>query len=242
MNIDNIVKYNNNLYRIGDIIDNDNIEIYNYIKNNNNLSNSFIAKFLDKIYNKNINNKYERINIAANIVKNMLNNSNIAPNDSLIIHLRLGDVLNVVPGIFQEDIYNTIIKPRIPNIDFLLAQINKTTKKNIIIVTAYHHNLYATKKEDPNYKKYISQSNKNSEEFLKSFLNKIPKKYSFTIKSSNNPDDDFIFLCSAEELVLSSKSHFGIIAKCIQKILKNNKYFITNDNNKNNKISMLNII
>ena len=220
----NIISFNNNLYRIGDSIDNDNPEIYNYIKNNTDLSNSFIAKFINETYNKNLNNKYKRINIASDIVKNMLNKNNTSPTDSLIIHLRLGDILNVVPGIFEKNQYETYIYPRIPNKNYLLNQIEKTSKKNIIIVTAYHHNLYARKRNDPNYKKYISQSNKNSEKFLNDFLDKIPKKYNVTIRSSQNPDDDFIFLSTADELIISSKSHFGIIAKCIQKILKNNKY------------------
>jgi len=220
----NIITFNNNLYRIGDYIDNDNYEIYCYIKNNINLSNSFIAKFINETYNKNINNKCQRINIASDVVKNMLNKNNTAPTDSLIIHLRLGDILNVIPGIFEKNQYETYIYPRIPNINFLLEQIEKTSKKKIIIVTAYHHNLYACKRNDNNYKKYISQSNKNSEEFLNNFLNKIPKKYNVSIRSSENPDDDFIFLCTADELIISSKSHFGIIAKSIQKIFKNNKY------------------
>lgn len=219
----NIMCFKNNLYRIGDIIDNDNSEIYNYIKNNKDLENSFISKFITKTYNI-CSNKFQRINIAADIVKTMINNNNIAPYDSLIIHLRLGDILNVVPNIFEANIYDTIIKPRIPNLELLLSQIDKSKKENIIIVTAFHHNLYGCKRDNNNYKKYISQSNENSIAFLNEFLKKIPKKFNVTVKSSSNPDDDFIFLCTADELILSSKSHFGITAKCIQKIIKNNKY------------------
>ena len=122
----NIVTFNNNLYRIGDIIDNDNIEIYQYIKNNPHLSNSFISKFISKTYNI-CANKYKRINIAADIIKSMINDNNKSPNDTLVIHLRLGDVMNVQENIFEKNLYETIIKPRIPDLNFLLSQINKST-------------------------------------------------------------------------------------------------------------------
>ena len=103
----NIVTYTQNQYRIGDIIDADHPEIIDFILKTPSLHHSFIGKFLQKTSGQNIIHKSQRLNIAANIVKDMLHYqpNKKAPPDSLIIHLRLGDILNVTPGMFEKKIY-----------------------------------------------------------------------------------------------------------------------------------------
>ena len=108
---------------------------------------------------------------------------------------------------------------------YLLSEINKTKKQKIIIITAYHHNLYGKMRNNSSFKKYVSTSNEKSKTFLKEFMDKIPKHFQISLRSSNNPDDDFLFLCSANELLLSSQSQFAVTAQKIQHIFRAKQYY-----------------
>ena len=144
-----------------------------------------------------------------------ITNSNVypkPPQDTLVVHLRLGDVFNISGTEFQQD-------SLLPSKSYLLKMINNTTKKNVIIVTAFHHGQYLRVAERHN----IDTSNNKSIEFLDELLKNVDNKLNVSVQSSANIDDDFIFLCLAEELVISGWSTFGITAKKINSVLKTNQ-------------------
>ena len=94
------------------------------------------------------------------------------------------------------------------------------TKKKITIVTAFHHCIGGIDK-NKKVNCWLSESDDKSIKVLEEFMSKIPDRFEVSIKSSENIDDDFIYLCRAHELILSTEeSGFGKIARIINNIVK----------------------
>jgi hypothetical protein len=148
-----------------------------------------------------------RINYAAKVAANFIRSKKfkIPPPNALVIHLRLGDCYSTEPSII------TWAQKLIPNKQQILFKINQYNGKKIIIVTAFNNHI--------NNKNEIESSNNKSIQFLTDLKNSIPEKYDVSIQSSTNIDADFIYLCSAKNLLLTSPSLFGSLAQTISKIL-----------------------
>ena len=68
---------------------------------------------------------------------------------------------------------------------------------------------------------WLSESDDKSIKVLEEFIAKIPDRFEVSIRSSENIDDDFIYLCRAHELILSTEeSGFGKVARIINNIVK----------------------
>jgi hypothetical protein len=235
--MDDIAILNNNLYRIGDIIKSNIPEIEHEIMNNPKYIGSFIYNFIRQVKIKKAFHKHERLNIATDIIKFMLriNNVHYTTDDTIVIHLRLGDIMNIKEHFFEKEEYQTNICNRLPELHKLLVDIKKHDKPNIVIVTAFHHNLYGKIRNDSTKIFPITQNNDTSIEFLTQFLSQIPKKYNVTIRSSTNIDEDFLYLCSAKNLLLSSNgSGFGNCAQYINQLIKTGKYLPVPRKNRRN--------
>ena len=215
--MDNIVVLNNPLYRIGDCILYDK-NLYKVILNNQEFKNSFLyifSLYLQKQSSKQVGlmgdiipyqiTVNSRINLAAQIIIQLVNTRifKIPPSNALVIHLRLGDSL-------KEDNKNS--KRILPRKEQLINYINNFKGNKIIFVTAYNYGLTLNNSEK-------EELQKKSEEFLNSILTQINNKYNVSFQSSKNIDEDFIFLCTARNLLITSQSGFGEIAKKINKIL-----------------------
>ena len=186
-----------------------------YIKN--------LYKSKPQLINYKLNNN--NIKIAANILYTMSKKNNwiLPPQDTLVIHVRLGDVFNYSNTPIAFDSLQ-------PNKDHLLSGIKKSDKKNIVIVTALHFGNACSKNEQDNnetnydnvLKKYnVDRSDTNSNDFLEDFIESIPKDKAVSIKSSDNVDIDFAYLCFASELLVTGKSAFALSAKMINIYVRN---------------------
>ena len=92
----------------------------------------------------------------------------------------------------------------------------KTKEKKITIVTAIH-----TARQNNNDRE---KSIKISTEKIKILLDKLNNNKIITnIRSSDDPDEDFIYLCTAKKLLITGQSGFGICAKKINAYIKKHK-------------------
>ena len=87
---------------------------------------------------------------------------------------------------------------------------------------------------------YLVESSIGHIRDLPSSAAQIPKKYNVTIRSSTNIDEDFLYLCSAKNLLLSSNgSGFGKCAQYINQLIKTGKYLpVPRKNRRNPKFGM----
>ena len=225
--IDNIKELVQNEYRLGDIfflsqgkmkkefIDN---QIYKSFDEK-----SIGYMYLDLCKEKHNIKPVEKITILSSIVRNKvktISNTDTPKKDELVIHLRLGDVMTF-PLSTNDRTFNTIIKTRFPNLDYLLEEIKKSNKTNITIVTAFHYRISTHNRNKTRKLYHHEKDNFYSKKFLEMFLDKIPSRFNVTIRSNNDIDSDFLYLCQADELLLSSGSMFAVFAKNINIYLKN---------------------
>ena len=204
----------NSLYRIGDCILNDNDIFEGIVRNKDKFDKTFLYTYcahMKPIINKarfsipaktlNVNIKiYEAAKIAANFIRSR--KFEIPPQDALVVHLRLGDCFD---GSENSNKCLRLDKQKILN------KINSFNNKKVIIMTVYNHH-YSDKS-------IVDSCNNKSQIFLDDLINSIPDKYEVSIRTSTNIDSDFIYLCAAKYLLLSSQSLFGQLAQKIGIIL-----------------------
>ena len=215
----------NIIYRMNDSINlpqdhKINKEIVNNYKYNNTILQRVIKK--NAKYNKN-NNKRDKYKILFDTMFQYTYENNIPIYDSsnLVVHLRLGDII---------DIFNK-------NINTIVNQINLKLKEDkqiqrIIIVTAFHFGQPVENNSFYNSGKYSyndNQYNKNIE-ILLSFINKLP--IITHIQSCDNIDVDFSYLCTSYHLLTSN----GGFSDLIRKINNIYKKFFNNIKHSNNNL------
>jgi hypothetical protein len=219
--MDNIISISNNVtYRIGDCILYDNQLFEGILRNPEMFDKTFLYTYClyirPHIYKarfsipkgKTLDTEF-KIQTAAKIAADFIRSRRfkIPPTNSLVLHLRLGDCYSTDPNKIDVN----YAKGLIPNKNNLLNAIKNYKGKKIIIVTAYNNH---TDKESD-----ITYNNNMSRVFLDNLINSIPKNYDVSIRSSTNIDADFIYLCAAKNLLLSSPSLFGKLAQKIGIIL-----------------------
>ena len=203
---------NNDIYRLGDAI------LYNSydleILKDERYTNSFLYKYLKYMTVDNRRGGLmndimpapismdRRIYFATVALKELLSQRkwNVPDKNDLIVHLRLGDVIS-----FRDNKYI--------NYNELIKNISKSSKKSVVIVTAMHF---------PSNIKNVGDLRARSLSLLNKLQDDITKlSKSVSIRSSNDIDSDFVFLCFSEELLLSGISSFGEVARKINKRIFN---------------------
>ena len=196
----------NDIYRLGDAI------LYNSydqgILKNNRYFNSFLHKYL---IHMTANSRQaglmhglmpasihinRRIYFAIIALKELLSEKkwDIPDKNKLVVHLRLGDVIS-----FNDNKYI--------NYNELVRNISRSSKRSVVIVTAMHFPSGTCDVED---KRSRSMSLLNK---LQDDITKLSK--SVSVRSSEDVDSDFVFLCLSSELLLSGISSFGEVARMI---------------------------
>jgi len=217
--MDNIATISDNsLYRIGDCILNDNGIFEQIVQNGAKFDKTFlytycihmkpaINKSRFSIPAKTLDTEYKILG-AAKIAADFIRSRRFAlpPKDALVVHMRLGDCYS------NDSVVVNWAKKLIPNKTQILNDISKYNNKKIIIVTAYNNHTNDTSQ--------IESNNNKSQFFLDDLIKNIPAKYEVSIRSSTNVDADFIYLCAAKDLLLTSKSLFGTLAQKIGKHLR----------------------
>ena len=224
--MNNIVtlQHNHN-YRLGDLIYSENNFIINHFIKTETYKKfppeSIAFKYIHEfITNPPQNNKIDKTKLITRIITELTSNKSykLPDENTLVVHLRLGDVFSY--PISDEDKFNNILKDRIPNLDYLIAEINKSQRKNLVIVTAFHYGIAHTNLKNNKTTKFQDNTSHISKKFFNMFIQNIPKRFNVSIQSSENIDEDFIYLCYANELILSSGSLFGIYAKNVNYSIK----------------------
>jgi hypothetical protein len=189
-------------YRLGDMVmvyDTTNFSEH-YLINNKNFEGTVLNRFAKKVTSTDLGVK-KRALLCAKVVKEMVSEKEY-PNagDSLVIHLRLGDVFGII------DDHPSSHKR--PNLDKILKAIQVNKCRKIIIVTAYAFGKGGYSTPD-----IVERGIKESKNFLETIIKHIPPGVEHEIKSSENPDDDFIFLVTAKNLLITGGSCFSKAAK-----------------------------
>ncbi len=134
-------------------------------------------------------NEDNRYDILIDIVKRRSNELNTPPPNMLLIHLRLGDVMDRTPYMAKDFLARTIyyqgwnyVKP----LSYYQDIINKIKDKNVKSITligGFHHPL-KSKNTSLEYVKLLG-------EFFEE------KGFKVTQRIDHEPDDDFIYMCNA---------------------------------------------
>jgi hypothetical protein len=212
-------------YRLGDMIkgwgrDDKNIGKDAHIKY---YPNSIVSKYLKKT---NKNNNIKVLNEVCNKIKNE-RNVKVPSENELVIHLRLGDVIENSKYSTEEhwNEYLDSIGPGLSNKKYIqskdffeniLKKINKIKINKIILVWGDHKNLKSLKKS--NY--YI--------ELLKDFFNK--NNYKVNVFFNRDADEDFIYMSNAKYFVSTGGGFSTLISKMI-KFNNNNLLYESIDKN-----------
>lgn len=197
--------------RFGDMI----LEGKDRLNTSEELKDTFLGIFSKKIVQRYANNLRKtnlntRLKVSIESIKELLskNEYDLPQEKELVIHIRLGDVFFLPPEKKQHD-------NKQPSMDKILKEINKFEHENITFVTAFAHGQNKLSEEY-----YVKKSQEKSKEFMQKLLDNISSKKKVKIKSSQNVDEDFIYLCMAKNLFITGKSHFAIVASLINKELK----------------------
>lgn len=201
----NICCNEKNRYRLGDCIlyfDNKQILdqkfLYSFAYNDTIMQRMFIELLQNKKFNK--------IEFCLKIIKEKSKNI-IKPKDNeLVIHIRLGDVFGIPD--------NDPLANKRPNLEKIINKINKSKYEKIYIVTGEHYG-----KGNFSSEEVIKKGKIKSKDFIDNLISKIPERIKYEIKSSENIDDDFIFLCNAPNLFFTGNSSFSLSAQKIRKFL-----------------------
>jgi len=189
-------------YRLGDILYRWN-GILHLIKNiDKKWPNSIAHKYIN---NPKYNNQKEiDLNYLINIVDNYEYDE--PPTDTLVIHLRIGDVISLTNN-------NKLPSPEM-NIDHyvkdknyykeILKKIKKYNIKKILIIAGAHFN----------------DSIEESTKFIDEIINIFDNKYNTKLIITNNPDKDFVYMAKSRYFCPSGGNYSNIIKDIVLK--KNN--------------------
>jgi hypothetical protein len=198
LNLINKIKLlkSNKHYRFGDVIMHKGFywkESTKHILENKEFEDSILRNYIEACPNKNLNNKNpEYTKLLLNIVnKKIKEKKYILPeNNELVIHLRLGDVVN--HDWFLQKNYKKIIE----------SYVKKHNVVKVTFCTAFHYGNYTEKNlwiyDDDKHKKNILKLSEKLNNIIK-----IPNIYIDFI-SSKNPDDDFIYMVNSKYFVNDS--------------------------------------
>lgn len=206
LNVINKIKLlkSNKHYRFGDVIFHKGYywkESTKHILENKEFEGSILRNYIEACPNKNLNNiNPEYIKLLLNIVnKKIKEKKYILPkNNELVIHLRLGDVVN--HDWFLQKNYQKIIE----------SYVKKHNIVKVTFCTAFHYGNYTEKNlwiyDDDKHKKNIFKLSKKLNNIIK-----IPNIYVDFI-SSENPDDDFIYMVNSKYFVNDSGGFSKLIS------------------------------
>lgn len=215
----------NEIYRIGDVIDFDNRNkgVFDELKNNDQYNGTLLK---DYILNTKIN---RNMKLLYNLTKKKAQELNIELYDDnyLVVHIRTGDDLN------KRGLNNS------KNFNFYVNNINeKGAGKTIIIVTAMH---YGNKADSKIYKcqkwVYDPINLVTNIKLLRSLISKIEHKV--IIVSNEDVDLDIINLSLAKNLLICPDSgKFSKLVKHLNDIHLDIKVSVKIKNNKNVKYNL----
>lgn len=198
-------------YRIADMV------LYSGWRNEKNGKNFHYEHFPNSIASEYMKNTTKSNDII--LLQKIIDRRTICkpPSDSLVIHLRVGDVIeessHTVSQMLSRQIYfipgklwSDYVKP----LKYFNDKINSIKKYNIknIIIIAGSHKKY-------NFKKSTLYIN-----CIKKFLE--DKKFNVRLMLGNNPDNDLIFMSNAKYLITSG----GGYSKIIKRLVKNRRNVI----------------
>lgn len=154
-------------------------------------------------------NEIGRFDILADIVRKKYNPVS-ANSDTIVIHLRIGDVINESSKSVEEILtyptkndlnkyYNDYYTPTINYIHDQILQLSSIT--NAILVSGSHMPVNETKSC-----KYIFT--------VKEYLEM--KNYSVSTRLGSDPDEDFVLMCKCENLI-SSRGNFAYVINQVRK-------------------------
>tara|TARA_B110000971_G_scaffold88096_3_gene90504 strand:- start:1603 stop:2874 length:1272 start_codon:yes stop_codon:yes gene_type:complete len=215
----------NEIYRIGDVIDFDNRNkgVFDELKNNDQYNGTLLKNYI-------LNTKINRnMKLLYNLTKKKAQELNIELYDDnyLVVHIRTGDDLN------KRGLNNS------KNFNFYVNNINeKGAGKTIIIVTAMH---YGNKADSKIYKcqkwVYDPINLVTNIKLLRNLISKI--KHKVIIVSNEDVDLDIINLSLAKNLLICPDSgKFSKLVKHLNDIHLDIKISIKIKNNKNVKYNL----
>lgn len=196
-----LLKSNQN-YRFYDVIFRSG-QIWDYsiknILNDQIYKNTILYYYLKNTKDNNLNIKipidenYIKSNINL-IVDNMITknkNMQIPDKNELVIHIRLGDIIEIKNFIYKD--YNKFIK----------YYINKYNIKKVTICSAYHFG------DNPIHKtwQYNEKTINKNKDYIRNVIDNIRKEFDFlelNIHSNENIDLDFIYMIKAHYLITSN--------------------------------------
>jgi hypothetical protein len=201
------------LYRLGDMIrqsnrwENDGQE-YHF----ENFPSSIASEYMHRTNSKN------NMSILEDIIRHRsTDHINLPESDTLIIHLRVGDVVennqSTVSEILTDYTYlNSHLwssyTPPLKHIHKKLESV-KTKLRKITLVAASHEDI-----ETPKSCQYIAA--------IQQYFENLG--YQVTLRLGQDPDTDFIFLCNAKHLIPSSNGGFAHLIKTMCARLGGNIY------------------
>lgn len=199
-----LLKHNKH-YRFGDVIFHKGYywkDSTKYILENEEFKDSILRDYIEKCPHNNLHNTNPKhMELLLNIVNKKIKEDNyIFPeNNELVIHLRLGDVID--EDWFLQNNYKDIIE----------SYIKKHNLSKVTFCTAFNYGNYTEKNlwiyNDEKHQRNISKLTK----MLNSII-KIPNIY-IDFKSSKNPDDDFIYMVKAKYFIKDKGGFSTLISK-----------------------------
>ena len=215
----------NEIYRIGDVIDFDNRNkgVFDELKNNDQYNGTLLKNYI-------LNTKINRnMKLLYNLTKKKAQELNIELYDDnyLVVHIRTGDDLN------KRGLNNS------KNFNFYVNNINeKGAGKTIIIVTAMHYGNKADSKIYTSQKWVYDPINLVTNiKLLRNLISKI--KHKVIIVSNEDVDLDIINLSLAKNLLICPDSgKFSKLVKHLNDIHLDIKISIKIKNNKNVKYNL----
>tara|TARA_B100000963_G_C22464822_1_gene597409 strand:+ start:112 stop:852 length:741 start_codon:yes stop_codon:yes gene_type:complete len=197
-------------YRLGDIVylhkgNKFDEEVPNYLKNvHKNYPDSIASEYLLK------NKKRERdLDLLFDIISERIEKNNLNKEDKIILHLRIGDIIKNSKNnkIVYDKKYVNDNDSRVTKIDKLqyLLPILKEYNNEIDIYFGSHKNM--DKKQNKANEKYLN--------LIKKFFTDNNIKYN--IKSSGNPDEDFLNMCCAKLFIKSGGGYSRLISTMVKK-------------------------
>ncbi len=151
-----------------------------------------------------------RFDILIDIVqKRTVSKDQTPPEDMLLIHLRIGDVIDRTPYMVKDFLSRYImyvnghnyVKP-LSYYESLLDSIRKYNIKKITLLGGFHSELKSTKKS----LKYVQKIR----EFFESKGFNVDERINF------NADDDFIYMCNANYFTPGGGGYSGIVNEILK--------------------------
>eukprot|EP01084_Bolivina_argentea_P091522 164754_1 len=196
-------------YRLGDMLKHPKKRIkasgYQYHKSH--FPNSLAVQYMDEIAQ---NEQGFNMTILLNIMKQR---KQLYPsNDSLVIHLRIGDILENVKYLTTDfNAYKILNSPE-KVFEYFLPNISANNITQVVLVTGFH-------KQSNDHTKSIDYIIKSKKWFE---TNNI----SVSLRINENPDDDFMFMCNSKYFMQNVHGFSGLIGRIVR--LRNGTVFTAN--------------